>query len=528
VPTAPSSTSHTLPAWRRGASDATRALADVGPLLRFRAAAVRGRARPAAVGTLLLIGAVTVAAAALPAYLPGAAGTGALFGVSSQEAILLLPSAYLSALLIATISAASSGGGRELLARDQAVAFPVSPTTDHLGALLMAPLNIAWLLQSWVVLAGTAFALGPGNLLAAQLPVLLWLVLATAVAQVVAWAVEWLRRSPGGVWCVRAGVVAAAAVLGHLIASDRLVGLLDRSPTLAVLLAALHARGGEWGLWLRAVTVLIALTVLAVVAGATAAHALARRVPRDELRVESSVHGRRSNPASGIAALLRVDRAGIWRSVPLRRGFAVLALLPGLVAVASALAWPMLNILPGLVASGGALLFGVNAWCLDGRGALWRESLPFSPTLVLACRALVLLEVLLAATGASLLLGSLRAGVPTLVQSVAVLCASLVVTLQVVSGSLRWSVRRPFAVDMRSARATPAPPLSMVGYSTRLAVVTTLTGMLFVTASRSPSWQVPVLLAAPLLLVSVLRLVRTAELWRQPHERSRVVTTVAG
>ena len=163
---------------------------------------------------------------------------------------------------------------------------------------------------------------------------------------------------------------------------------------------------------------------------------------------------------------------------PLRRGFVVLALLPGLVAVASALEWYMLNILPGLVASGGALLFGVNAWCLDGRGTLWRESLPVRPRLAFGVRVVVLLEVLWAATALALLLGSLRAGVPTTAQVVAVLCSSVVVTLQVVAGSMRWSLRRPYAVDMRSARATPAPPLTMVGYSTRLALVTTFTGML--------------------------------------------------
>ena len=44
----------------------------------------------------------------------------------------------------------ASGGGRELLAREHGVAYPVSPTTDHLGALLLAPLNIAWLLQAWL------------------------------------------------------------------------------------------------------------------------------------------------------------------------------------------------------------------------------------------------------------------------------------------------------------------------------------------------------------------------------------------
>ena len=45
-----------------------------------------------------------------------------------------------------------------------------------------------------------------------------------------------------------------------------------------------------------------------------------------------------------------------------------------------------MTVLPGLVASGGALLFGVNAWCLDGRGALWRESLPVAPATVFTAR----------------------------------------------------------------------------------------------------------------------------------------------
>jgi hypothetical protein len=106
-------------------------------------------------------------------------------------------------------------------------------------------------------------------------------------------------------------------------------------------------------------------------------------------------------------------------------------------------------------------------------------------------------------------------------------CASLVVTLQVVAGSMRWSVRRPFAVDMRSARATPAPPLSMVGYSTRLALVTTFTAMLFVATSRAPSWHWSVLVAVPFVLFSLLRLAHTAEAWARPEVRSRVITTVA-
>ena len=64
-------------------------------------------------------------------------------------------------------------------------------------------------------------------------------------------------------------------------------------------------------------------------------------------------------------------------------------------------------LLPGLVASGGALLFGVNAWCLDARGALWRESLPVSAGLAFTVRATVLLELLLTVSAVS---GAARRG----------------------------------------------------------------------------------------------------------------------
>ena len=261
--------------------------------------------------------------------------------------------------------------------------------------------------------------------------------------------------------------------------------------------------------------------MLGLVAGA-----VARRQPRDELRLESAPYRPRTNPSSEIAALLRTDRVGIWRSVPLRRGLFVLGLTPGAVALASGLEWEMLTILPGLVASGGALLFGVNSWCLDGRGALWRDSLPVSPKLAFASRAFVLTEVLLFATMITLVLASARSGLPTFSELVAVLCAAVVVVLQVVSRSLRWSISRPYAVDMRSSRATPAPPLVMVGYSSRLALSTTFTGLLFaLTARAGADWSL--IMAAPFLLFSAYRLVQAAEAWADPDSRCRVVSTVA-
>jgi len=476
----------------------------------------------------MLIVALTVCAGWLPAHLPGAAGAPGGSAFTADNAILLLPSAYLGVLVISIVSAATSGGGRELLPRDQGVAYPVSATTDHLGALLMAPLNIAWLMQTWTVLAATAFVLGPQNLLAAQAPVLLWVLVATAVAQLVAWLEEWLRRLRHGVWVVRTTVIVLVLGMAALVVTGNVVDVLDASPTLEILLAAVHGREGEWGAWGLALGWLLVGLVVAVVAGAWAAHGLARRAPLDELKAEGSVHARRTPPSSDLVALLRIDRAGIWRSVPLRRGVAVLAFLPGLVALVGALDWPMLNVLPGLVASGGALLFGVNAWCLDGRGSLWRESLPVAPSLAFTVRVLALTEVLLLAVGLALVLGAVRAGQPTLPQVVAVLCATVVVILQVVSGSMRWSVRRPFAADLRSARATPAPPLTMVGYSTRLALATTVTGLLFLGTSHASGWELSVLVAVPLVLVSLLRLVRTASRWERPDVRSRVVTVVAG
>jgi hypothetical protein len=66
----------------------------------------------------------------------------------------------------------------------------------------------------------------------------------------------------------------------------------------------------------------------------------------------------------------------------------------------------------------------------------------------------------------------------------------------------------------------------MVGYSARLALTTTLTGMVFGAASYG-SWPWPVLLALPFLLFSAAKLVATADAWADPETRSRVVATVA-
>ncbi|WGY02243.1 hypothetical protein QI633_00455 [Nocardioides sp. QY071] len=467
----------------------SRALADVRHLLWFRRATVR-RPRAAALA-LAGLGLVTVAAVVLPALLPPGDDLGRL-----------LRPALAALVLVAVSGAVAGGGGRELLARDPASVFPVSPVTDHLGALLLAPLSAGWLIQAWGLLGLVAAVAGPG-----AVPVALaWLVAATALAQAVGWAGEYLRRR---------GVLAWFAVpLAGL-------GVLP-----APLVADAVQHGGPAARAL-AVVALLAATVLLVAAGAVLAVVTARRVPRDETRREGATYAPRPLPASDLALLRRTDRASVWRSVPLRRGTVLLALAPGTVALAGGLAWSNLVLLPGLVASGCVLLFGVNLWCLDGRGLLWRESLPVSPCTVLLARALVLAEVLLGAGTATLALGALRAGRPTAAEALAVVLALLVVVAQSLSAALRWSLAHPYAVDLRSARATPAPPLAMVGYSLRLSVATTLSGLLLAGFARVGRADLVGLTAALLVAFSAVRIGRAAHRWSDPVRRAAVVAVVA-
>jgi len=495
---------------------------DLRALLAFRRtglSAVSRRRLTVGAGIIVVL---TVAAIVVPAYLREP-----LDARYRGDLVAVLPTFYLGFLLLSVLAATTSGGGRELIPREQAVALPVSTVTEHLGALLMAPLNIAWLIQAWSLLAATSYVLGTNNLVASTVPVLLWILVATAFGQVVGWIYEGIRRGWHGVLVARSISVGLAAGVAALVITDNLTDVLDQSPTVRIYIAAANVSGDAWLSWLATVPVLLLLVVGSVYAGLFPARWALHRAQREELRLESGHREPPPNPRSDLVALVRVDRASVWRSVPLRRGLLVLGLMPGAVAVAGALTWDVVIILPGLVASGGALLFGVNAWCLDGRGALWRDSLPVSPRVVFTAKVVVLLEVLLVAGGLTVVLAAVRAGVPSSAELAAVLLALVVVSLQVVDSSLRWSVSSPYAVDLRSARATPAPPVVMAGYSAKLATKTTLLGMIFAASSAAPDWRVPLLVAVPFLVWSLYRLRTTAAAWADPVVRSRVIAVVA-
>jgi hypothetical protein len=67
----------------------------------------------------------------------------------------------------------------------------------------------------------------------------------------------------------------------------------------------------------------------------------------------------------------------------------------------------------------------------------------------------------------------------------------------------------------------------MVGYSTKLAVTTTLTSLIFSALAKVPHPEVSILVAVPFLLWSLVRLLHARDAWVDPHQRARVVTTVA-
>ncbi|MGH3471639.1 MAG: hypothetical protein ACRDPG_06300, partial [Nocardioidaceae bacterium] len=93
--------------------------------------------------------------------------------------------------------------------------------------------------------------------------------------------------------------------------------------------------------------------------------------------------------------------------------------------------------------------------------------------------------------------------------------------------SMHWSVHRPFAMDLRSARGTPAPPSTMVAYSSYLALTSTMTGMVFVATAQASSPLPALVLAFPLVLLALRRLVVTAREWGEPETRATVIATVA-
>ncbi len=493
-------------------------MAQVGALVRMRASAVRGPARYRAAIGLALLPALAVAAAVGGTLLPAG---------GAENAQLLMPTAWLGFTASAVVAAGTSGS-RTLLPRAQTVAFPLTAHTEHLAALLLAPLNVAWVTQSLalITLSTWAFGIGPAPVLVLTLA---WIATSTVLAQAVSWLVELLRTTRAGPWALRAVGLIAVATAAGLALDGRIGSLLDHAPTVRFVAAVAATDDGRLRPGLIALAELAAVGGLSYLAGWWLSVRRQRRPSRDQIRVEARDYPARPDPGGDLTAALRIDRAGVWRSAPLRRGLATLIAVPALAAAGAGLDWSLAPILPGLVASGAGLLFGVNALSLDGSGAIWRESLPGPARTLLLARLLVITEVCLVAALRAALIGAVRApGAPPPAALASVLGAVIATTAQVVGHCAVWSVTRPYAASLRDARDQPAPPAAMAGYSARLAIGTTLTGLLFSFCARFGLELVAVTATVAITAVALRRVVGVLERWDDAAGRSRVISTVAG
>jgi hypothetical protein len=446
----------------------------------------------------------------------------------AADALVLAPVAYLSVAGIAVLAPLVAGGGNELFPAEQLVAYPVRPETVFAGSLVQAPLNLAWTVQLVGLLGLTSYVTAGDRWPVLALATCLAYVAAVTVAgQAIGWLVVGLRAGTVGRRATGIAAVALAAGFGGLSVTGRVTRFVEAAPSTEVVLSAVNGAQGELAPWAAGTLALVLLTVATLAVGRRAC-AWALRQPGRAATTGESARVRRRQLRNGAFGQLTVtDRASVWRSPSLRRGLLVLGLLPGLAAAAARLDWPSLVLLPGLVAAGAGLLFGVNAFCLDGPGALWLGSLPHRSSTAFRARTYVVAESCAVTVAVTVTAGVLRATrAPTAGEAVALVCCCVVVLTRVVATGMRLSVTHPHRADLRGPRDTPAPPGVMAVYSVRLAASTTLLAVLFSLLARSPDWRLPLLAAIPLVLLSLRRLVGTARMWRDDTVRSRVLTTV--
>ena len=440
-------------------------------------------------------------------------------------AVELAPAAFLGFAALAVVAPLTAGGGNEMVPANQLVAQAVRPATQFLGGLVLAPLNLVWVVQLLGLAALTGAVSVTASLSRGAVVTTAYIALLTVAGQACAWVVVGLRQTRRGRRLVAAVAVLLLTTGIACLRAGKGDELLSHSPTRTVVEGISTESGLRWTMTTAALWVLV---LVAVVAGCRACTwALARpgdaTTPRHLARVR-----RRSTRRSSLRELVAVDRASVWRSPALRRGGLVLAVLPGLLAAGAAIPWASLIVLPGLVAAGAGLLFGINAFCLDGSGALWLASLPSSPALVARAKALVIGETVLAAAAVVAVAGALRSpGLPTSSESVAIVVASITCSAVVVAQCLRTSVLHPSRADLAGPRDAVASPGSLALASVRLAVPAALIGAVVAAAGATAVWWLPIAFGLPIVLAAALSLLRSLRRYDDPLVRSRVVQVVA-
>ncbi|MGB8649196.1 MAG: hypothetical protein WCD35_00905 [Mycobacteriales bacterium] len=439
------------------------------------------------------------------------------------------PAAFLGFGALAVIAPLTAGGGNELVPSDQLVAYPIRPATLFLSSLVLAPVNLVWVIQLLVLTAETGFlTLGTPSLARGAVTTVLYVVACTGLGQAVAWTTVGLRRTQRGRHLLRAALAVLAVTVLTVVRTGHGNDVVRSSFAPAVVHAVTAGGDGDLAGWLP-VTITLALVALgSLVAGGRACRWSLRRPGDRGSQPSSRPVRRRQTPRTPLAALVAVDRASVWRAPALRRGALVLAVLPGLAAAGIGLPWKSLVFLPGLVAAGAGLLFGFNAFCLDASGAVWVASLPHPPGLVIRAKARVTAEVVLVGVLLVAGMGSVRAlGTPTPTELVALVASAITCCALVVALCLSAAVRRPYRADLNGPRDSVAPPGALVLASTRLAMPAAVVGLLLEGTSEGPHWWLPLAVAAPIAGLSAAWIAASMRKYDDPLRRSRIVQVVS-
>jgi hypothetical protein len=497
----------------------TSARAQLLSLMRLRWVMVRSaRVRALLVLSGLLVGYLAVAVARSGDQIERA---------KLDTAVELAPVAFLGFAVLAVIAPLTAGGGNEVFPPDQLVGYPVRPRTQFLGGLALAPLNLVWVLQLLTMTAETAYVSRGGSGWRAAATATAFVAATTVLGQALSWWVAGLRQTRTGRRLLTAltclGLAGAVLVvrlgLGHAI--------VRRTPTRTVV-HAVAARPDELTRWVVTTGALVLLTLAGLRLGTALCDWALRRPTDTAARVDQGPVRRRAPRTGPLAELVALNRASAWRAPALRRGGLVLALLPGIGAAGAGVPWESLTVLPGLVAAGAGLLFGVNAFALDGSGALWMASLPHPPRWVALAKVLVIAETVGAAVVLAVVAGSRRSpGGPTATQLSAIACSALACTAVVVAVGLSCSVHRPHHALLRSPRDSIAPPGALVVASLRLSAPAAAVGLLFGAAAQTGEVWLPPLLAVPVVGCALVSLLRSLGRYDQPLPRARVVSTVS-
>ncbi|MCW2615224.1 MAG: hypothetical protein JWN08_2218, partial [Frankiales bacterium] len=233
---------------------------------------------------------------------------------SLATAVELAPTAFLGFGLLAVIAPLTAGGGNEVMPPDQLVAYPVRPSTQFFGGLLLAPANLVWVLQLLVLAAMTAYLTIGGSLALGAMTSLAYVLSLTVLGQSLAWLVVGLRQTRLGrrLVAVTGGVLLTGAVL--VVRFGYGDDVLDASPTRSVVDGVVSGGEGDLVEWSAVTGVLLLVLLAALLTGVRLCDWALRR-PGDSGTARRTAPVRRRRPQrSALRELIAVDRASVWRA----------------------------------------------------------------------------------------------------------------------------------------------------------------------------------------------------------------------